>query len=65
MPVTPEASAQVVPVTQALNVEGDVRGQVIALQFTGVSLNYLVVSTQRDQPPVWLGEHEITGSYIK
>lgn len=35
---------------------------VVAIQFSGTSMNYLVLKDEGDCPPIWVGESEITGS---
>lgn len=48
---------------QQFRVESEgVSGAVVAIQFSGTSMNYLVVRDDGGCAPIWVGESEITGS---
>ena len=63
MPTKPEPGSDVLPLALPFlvateNLEGAIP---IAMQFTGTSMNYLVVpTTSKDHAPVWISEAEIT-----
>ena len=63
MPTKPEAGNDVVPIALPFlvateNLEGAIA---VAMQFTGASMNYLVVpTTSKDHAPAWISETEIT-----
>ena len=66
MPATPNAGADIVPVVQPFFVHaGEIEGPVLALQYTGNDMIYLVVNENEPSPPVWVDSKEIRQSYVK
>jgi hypothetical protein len=64
--VDPLPGIDVVPITHPVYVEcSRIQGTAIAMQFTGNSMNYLIVAAAPDKtPPVWVSESEVNLAYM-